>query len=212
MKDRFVIWGASGHAKVLRDCLDKHRCRVIALFDNDINITSPFSDVPLYYKETEFEKWVESYLSSKISFMVAIGGARGRDRLNIQIYLKDKGLKPYTVFHKTSYVAQDCYIGEGSQVLANTTVCVEVKIGKACIVNTAATIDHECGLGDGVHICPGAHLAGCVSVGDFAMVGTGAVVLPRIKIGEGAVVGAGAVVTKDVLPYSKVVGNPARVL
>ena len=36
--------------------------------------------------------------------------------------------------------------------------------------------------------------------------------LAGVTIGEGAVVAAGAVVTKDVLPYSIVGGNPAKVI
>jgi len=43
-------------------------------------------------------------------------------------------------------------------------------------------------------------------------IGAGAVILPGIVIGKGAMVGAGAVVTRDVPPYSTVVGNPARLL
>src|SRR5439155_2346101 len=45
-----------------------------------------------------------------------------------------------------------------------------------------------------------------------ARVGGGAVLCPGIEIGEEAFVGAGAVVTKDVLPRTVVVGNPARVI
>jgi acetyltransferase-like isoleucine patch superfamily enzyme len=43
-----------------------------------------------------------------------------------------------------------------------------------------------------------------------ARIGAGAVILPGIEIGEYSVVGAGSVVTKNVPPYSVVVGNPAR--
>lgn len=43
-----------------------------------------------------------------------------------------------------------------------------------------------------------------------ASIGANATLLPGITIGEGAMVGAGAVVTRDVLPGSVVVGNPAR--
>jgi acetyltransferase-like isoleucine patch superfamily enzyme len=49
-------------------------------------------------------------------------------------------------------------------------------------------------------------------IGRGASVGSGATVLPGVNIGEGAMVGAGAVVTKDVPPYTVVVGNPARVI
>ena len=51
-----------------------------------------------------------------------------------------------------------------------------------------------------------------VRVEEWADVGTGAIVLPGITIGKGSIVGAGAVVTKDVAPFSVVVGVPARFL
>jgi acetyltransferase-like isoleucine patch superfamily enzyme len=51
---------------------------------------------------------------------------------------------------------------------------------------------------------------GDVLIGDRVWIGYGAIILPGVKIGQGAVVGAGAVVTKNVEPYSIMVGNPAR--
>jgi acetyltransferase-like isoleucine patch superfamily enzyme len=45
----------------------------------------------------------------------------------------------------------------------------------------------------------------------FAAVGAGATILPGVEIGEGALVGAGAVVTRDVPPWTIVMGMPARV-
>ncbi len=50
------------------------------------------------------------------------------------------------------------------------------------------------------------------TIEDGAAIGGGAVILPGIRIGKGATVGAGAVVTKDVAPFTTVVGNPAIVL
>jgi acetyltransferase-like isoleucine patch superfamily enzyme len=43
-----------------------------------------------------------------------------------------------------------------------------------------------------------------------ASIGANATILPGIEIGRGSMVGAGAVVTRDVAPYSLVLGNPAR--
>ena len=49
-------------------------------------------------------------------------------------------------------------------------------------------------------------------IGKGASIGAGAVFLPGVSVGEGAMVGAGAVVTRDVPPFTVVVGNPARVI
>lgn len=45
-----------------------------------------------------------------------------------------------------------------------------------------------------------------------ASIGANATILPGLVLGEHCIVGAGSVVTKNVLPNSVVVGNPARVI
>jgi len=45
-----------------------------------------------------------------------------------------------------------------------------------------------------------------------ASLGSSATILAGVTIGEGAMVGAGSVVTRDVPPWTIVVGNPAHVL
>ena len=80
------------------------------------------------------------------------------------------------------------------------------------LVNHGAVVDHECVIGDGVHIAPGATLCGCITVERNVMIGAGSVVLPRVVIGASSVIGAGAVVTKDVPAGTTVVGNPARII
>lgn len=48
-----------------------------------------------------------------------------------------------------------------------------------------------------------------VYIGHDTWIGHGAVIMPGVKIGNGAVVGSGAIVTRDVAPYTIVVGVPA---
>lgn len=47
-------------------------------------------------------------------------------------------------------------------------------------------------------------------IGHDTWIGHNAIIMPGVKIGNGAVVGSGAVVTKDVDPYTVVVGVPAK--
>ena len=51
-----------------------------------------------------------------------------------------------------------------------------------------------------------------VTIGHDVWIGHGAIILPGRTIGTGAVIAAGAVVTKDVAPYTIVVGSPAKPL
>ena len=89
------------------------------------------------------------------------------------------------------------------------------------------TIENDVMLGSGVHIYVHNHRytdpnIPIIDQGYFpsapvllekgSWIGAGVVILPGVTIGRNSVVGAGAVVTRDVLPCTVVVGNPARVL
>lgn len=207
-----IIWGASGHAKVLWEAVQGQGCNLIATFDNAVATLPPFADVPLFLGKQGFATWQAGSSMSGVCALVAVGGDRGRDRLELQHFMAAQGVPPLTVVHSSAFVARTASLGAGSQVLAQSAVCADAQLGAACIVNTSASVDHECVLEQGVHIAPGAHLAGCVEVGEFTLIAVGAVVLPRIRIGRNCVIGAGAVVTRNVPDNSVVYGNPARVV
>jgi acetyltransferase-like isoleucine patch superfamily enzyme len=105
----------------------------------------------------------------------------------------------------------DASIDLGDNILINSGVSIysasAVTIGShtriASLVGISDTNSHEVMPGEGIRVSP-------VTIGIDVWIGRGAIVLPGCNIGDGAVIGAGAVVTKDVRPYSVVVGNPAR--
>ncbi|PIT70652.1 DapH/DapD/GlmU-related protein [Bartonella tribocorum] len=51
-----------------------------------------------------------------------------------------------------------------------------------------------------------------VMIGHDVWIGHGVVIMPGVTVGHGAIIGANAVITKDVLPYTIVVGVPAKQL
>jgi len=206
---RVVCWGGTGHGRVLNEAL-KASGHSIALFVDNRSIPSPVPGVPIVEGEEGLKAWLSAFAEPGLRCAVAIGGARGDDRLHVLDRMAALGLRPFTVLHPTAYIASDASLGEGSHVLAMAVVCTRARLGRGVIVNTAASVDHDCVLEDGVHIGPGARLCGEVSVGRIAFVGAGAIVLPRVKLGAGAIVGAGAVVVGDVAPGQTVIGSPAR--
>lgn len=204
-----IIWGGTGNFKVLCELLGQEH-RVLGYFDNDPGMAKEYQGIPLLGGDNDLLPWLSERKNGSIAHVVSIGHGKGEDRLRVHDRLVAAGSLPLNAVHRTSFVAGNASLGEGAQVYAMASVCVDVTMGKCCLINTRASIDHECVLEDGVTVGPGAVLAGMVNVGRCADIYTGAVVLPRVTIGEGAVIGAGAVVREDVEPYTVMVGVPAR--
>lgn len=123
------------------------------------------------------------------------------------------------------YIGQNCIFTQEHISVGN-----HVYIGAGCVfqsVHGEIIIGNHVMFGPGVHIHGGNHKTsvigkymdqvtkepgsdGRVLIEDDVWIGSNAIILNGVHVGEGAVIGAGSVVTKDVEPYSVVVGNPAR--
>ncbi|CRK37152.1 Maltose acetyltransferase [Verticillium nonalfalfae] len=107
-------------------------------------------------------------------------------------------------------------IGQNAIVGRNCTIIdtCEVKIGDNChigpnvsIYTATLPIDPKRRMGS-----KGPQLGRAITIEQDCWIGGGAIILPGRTIGKGSTVGAGSIVTKDVPPFTIVVGNPARVL
>jgi len=208
----FILWGSAGHAKTLAEIITSKGGKVLALFDNQ-KVTSALNGVPIYLGMSGFKSWLDSQEDLiDVAGLVSIGGSKGIDRLEIQGLFNGCGIATPTLINPTAVISDTAFLDSGTHVLALAIVGAGVRVGKACIINQGASIDHESILGDGVHLAPGATLCGCVRIANNVFVGAGAVILPRLSIGENAIIGAGAVVTKNIPAGTTVVGNPAKII
>jgi sugar O-acyltransferase (sialic acid O-acetyltransferase NeuD family) len=208
----FIIWGSSGHAKVLFDAITLTEGKVLALFDSCTEVKSVIRGVEIYYGEDSLYDWcdVNRVKDKSVSAISAIGGQRGGDRLRLLELFKKCALLVPSIVHPSAFVSNSVSIGENCHILANASVSAGVVMGDCSIINNLANVDHECILGVGVHVAPGATLCGCVTVGKLTMIGAGSVILPRVKIGDNCIVGAGSVVIENVQNDTVVAGNPAN--
>lgn len=209
----FILWGAKGHALVLERTIVDLGGRVVALVDNDIDVVPSLPGVPVLSGVDGLRTFLDSRSDVPLpAGLVAIGGGRGVDRRNIGALFLKLGIEVPVLVHPRAFICEGAVVGTGSQILALASIAAGAEIGEACILNHGARVDHECQIGAGTHIAPGATLCGLVETHADVFIGAGAVVLPRVKIGQGAIIGAGAVVTRDVAAGTTVIGVPANPL
>ena len=117
-----------------------------------------------------------------------------------------------TIADPTATIANDVPVGLGSVVIRHAILQAGVKIGQHVIINTSASVDHDCQIYDFAHIGPNVTLCGNVSVGEGTLIGAGAVLIPGITIGSWSVIGAGTVVRESVPDNVIMAGNPGRII
>lgn len=202
-----VLVGASGHAKVVVDIVEKEgRYRISHFLDDNAALHGkPFFGYTVAGASRDIPAGAERPL-----VLVSIGDNAAR--LRIAAWLRGNGFEFARAVHPQAQIGRGATIGAGTVVMAGAVVNSDAAVGENVIVNTGATVDHDCVVGDGAHIAPGAHLCGGVRVGAGTFIGAGVVITPGIRVGAGATIGAGSTVLEDVLQNTKAAGSPARSL
>ncbi len=204
-----LIVGAGGHGKVVLDIFRAAKeHKPVGFIDSDPSLKEKrVGGLPVFGSSNMLRKLRQQKIGHAI---VAIGENRTRRRY--MALLAENDFELVNAIHPFSAVSSIASLGKNVVIAAGAVIGPESQIADGVIVNTAASVDHECIVEEGVHLCPGSRLAGRVRVGSNAFVGLGASVIQCLSIGESAIVGAGAAVIADVPPFATVVGVPARVI
>lgn len=194
-----VVYGASGHGKVIIEILEDMGIDDIQVWDDTpgAKLWNYPSGKPLSADE------------ATDTMVIAIGNNAVR-KMIAERY--EGNVKFATAIHPGTQISKRATIGEGSVLMAGILINADTTIGKHCIINTGCTIDHDCVIGDYAHISPNATLCGSVQVGEGTHIGAASVVIQCKKIGKYCTIGAGTVVIGDVPDYATVVGNPGRII
>ena len=208
---KLLLIGASGHAKVIIDMIDKAGAHeIIGLVAEDPTvdgmlcgypILGGLDALPLISAERRFD-----------GLIVAVGDNWRRSEVARRILTSLPAADFVSAIHPSAQIARCVDIGRGTVVMAGAVINSGCRIGQHCVVNTRASIDHDSVIGEFVSIAPAAALGGNVRVGDFSAICLGSMVIHGLNIGEHTVVGAGATVVRDVPSYVVAYGTPARVI
>ena len=126
-----------------------------------------------------------------------------------------------------SHIMSNCVIGENCNIGQNVVISPDVVLGSNVKIQNNVSLYTGVVCEDDVFLGPSCVFTNVVnprsavnrknqyaktSVGKGATIGANATIVCGHTLGEYCMVGAGSVVTKDVPPYTLVVGNPARIV
>jgi UDP-perosamine 4-acetyltransferase len=193
-----ILIGGGGHGRVLLEILQRQSRDILGYTDlRDRRLKVPYLGT---------DDVLNQYGREGVCLVNGIGSVRRPvERQRIFETLKNRGFCFLSVIHPQAIVADGVVeqMGEGAQIIAGAVVNPGAILCDNVIVNTSASIDHDCYIGAHSHIAPGVVLSGDVRVGSGCHIGTGAKIIQGIQIGDGVLVAAGAIVRKDI-PKNKV--------
>lgn len=205
MSESLIVLGAGGHAKVVISTAHALGYIVTALYDD---LAEKQGTVVLGAPVVGSIQQLAKNATPEAMYFIAVGDNIARKRIDSWM----PSVRWATLIHPRAWVDSSVKVGSGTLISAGVVVQPDTVIGRQCIVNTMASIDHDCHLGNFVHIAPGARLTGGVRADEGVVIGAGSTILPGVHIGAWSIVGAGAVVLEDVPSGVIVAGVPARII
>jgi sugar O-acyltransferase (sialic acid O-acetyltransferase NeuD family) len=192
------LFGASGHAKVIIDIIERNGFEVGYIFDDNTEVEN--------FMGRKVHSIYNLELLNANPIIISIGDNNVRKAIHDKFKLN---LAP-PLIHPSAIVSPSASIGNGTVIMPNAVVNAAVSIGKNCIINTAAVVEHDCIVHDYVHMSPKAALAGGVTIKEGTHVGINATIIQSVCIGLWSTIGAGAVVLDDIPDCCTAVGIPAK--
>lgn len=190
-----AVYGASGHGKVVADIAMTNGYDEVIFIDDGEN------------SYLNFQEYLKLY-----TYPIALGIGDNSIRKTVYEKIKAENLEVKTLVHAKAIIARDVILKEGVVIMPGVVVNTGSSIGVGSILNTSSIVEHDCKIGDFVHIAPNSALAGDVCVKDMSLVGIGSSVIQGRTIGENSVIGAGSVVISDIPDNVVSYGVPAKVI
>ena len=208
MKDKIVIVGGGGHAKVIIGVL-KRIAHYNILGYSDIVDKGPLLGIHYIGKDEDLVSVIDIHQNCKAA--LGLGNVQiTSHRKTVYNCIKKMGFIFPVIISPSAVINEDSHIREGSTILDGVIINPSCIIGRGAIINSNATIEHDCTIGEFTHIASGVTISGGVSIGDHCLIGSGSSIIQDLHITDNVLVGAGAVVVKDIEEPGVYVGVPAR--
>lgn len=126
--------------------------------------------------------------------------------------IENDQLECFTAIHDSVIVCGNPreMVGHGTFICAFSSVLINSKVGKHCIIELYCLISHYSEVGDNVIMSPGVMIAGRTKIGSDCLFNFKSSVLNSLTICDGVEIGALSHVTKDITKPGRYIGSVAR--
>lgn len=209
---RIILIGAGGHcASVLDSLITSYDYNSIGIVDKEYTKESEkeLLGVPIIGSDEDLPRLFESGYTEAFITVGSIGDTGIRRLLYNKV--KEIGFHIPNILDKTCIVSHWCTLCEGIYVGKNAVINTNAKINNMAIINTSSTVEHDCNIGEFVHVSPGSVICGGVVINRDTHIGAGSVIRQGIHIGASSIIGLSSVVVRDIPNEVTAFGNPCRV-
>lgn len=204
MKKELILVGGGGHCKACIDVIEAQGEYSIA---GIVDLKGKIGELALNYKIIACDEDLPKLAKEYKYFLISIGQIKAlQKRAEKFKILKGYGVEFPVIISPLSYVSKHASIDEGTIVMHRVAVNAAAKVGKNCILNTGAVIEHDVVIKDNCHIATCAVVNGGTVVGENCFIGSNSAVREGIQVGSGSVIGAGVTILSS-LPEKSFVKN-----
>ena len=207
---KVVIFGLSGHAKVIVDIIESiPSLQIIGFIDNVSPAGTNFlGDYKVIGDETLLPKLMEKY--DFYQGVIGIGDNFLRSKVANNVNQIAPDLQFINCIHESANISNYAKLGVGNVVMPGVTVNSSSVIANHCILNTNSALEHDCHMNDFACLAPNATVGGNSTIGKLSYVGIGASVFHSISVGDNCIIGGGSVVNRNTQTNSVYHGTPAK--
>lgn len=209
MKEKIIIIGAGGHAKVVIDIIElQSNYEIIGIIAQEDEKKKELFGYKIY----KGDKYLLTFYNKGIkNIAIGIGGYKSNSlRKKIFNKVQKIGFNIPALIHPKAIVSSTAKIDDGSVIFAGVILNPEVQIRKNSIIATGSSIDHETIIEDHVLVSAGVTVGACTLIKEEVLVALGAKIISGVEIGSKALIASGAVVVNNINPETIVFGVPAR--
>ncbi len=206
---KVVIFGCSGHAKVIVDILESNEdYKLIGFIDKFIPENTIVLDYKVIGNESFLPKLMKEYRFNK--GVIGIGDNFIRSKVVSVIKKIAPDFKFINCIHNSAKISKYCKFGVGNVVMPGVAINASSIIYDHCVLNTNSSLDHDCRMESYSSLGPNSAVGGDCFIGKYSYVGIGASIFHGVVIDENCIVGGGSVLNKNTIPNSTYYGIPAK--